>query len=310
MQAMLDALRPRLLVFSRADVWPELATAAMARGVPVAILAATVGPRSGRLGWPVRPLFRSLYAAISYAGAASNADATRLARLGCSPAVLDLAGDPRHDQVLERVPDGKVLRELWDWAAQGEVLVAGSTEPADEPMVVEAFADVRKRRPAARLLVCPHHPGPQRSDRLRADARRRGLEVAVWRGGSPKDAAPCLIVERAGVLADLYALGALAYVGGGMGPHGVHAMIEPAAYALPVIAGPRGHGADAIALFQAGGAAALPLRHAARALAASWEAWLADGAARARAGVAARRVLTAGAAQRTAARLLELVGVR
>src|SRR3989337_483622 len=65
--AMRDAPRPRLLTFSRADVWPELPTAATGRGVPVAILGATVNPRSGRLGWPVRPPLQSMYAAIAYA---------------------------------------------------------------------------------------------------------------------------------------------------------------------------------------------------------------------------------------------------
>lgn len=307
MHAMLDALRPRLLIFSRADVWPELTTAATGRGVPVAILGATVNPRSGRLGWPVRPLLQSMYAAIAYAGAVSHPDAARLARLGCSPAALDVTGDPRHDQVLERIPDGTVLRQLAAWAAPGEVLVAGSTEPTEEPLLLEAFAQVHQQRPAARLLVCPHDPGPRRCHGVAADARRRGLEAAVWRGGSPPTAASCLVAERAGVLDDLYALGALAYVGGGFGSHGVHAVIEPASFAVPVIVGPRGHGGDTIALLQAGGAVALPQRDPAQALARSWEAWLADGDGRVHAGLAARRALAAGAAQRTAVRLLELM---
>ncbi|MBI2402580.1 MAG: hypothetical protein HYV20_07570 [Gemmatimonadetes bacterium] len=278
MQAMLEALRPRLLIFSRADVWPELTTAAMGRGIPVAILGATVGPRSGRLGWPVRHMFRPVYAAIAYAGAASNPDADRLARLGVRPAVLDVTGDPRHDQVLERIPDGKVLRRLADWTAPGEVLVAGSTEPTDDTLLLEAFAEVHLRRPAARLLVCPHDLGPRRSEQVAAHARRRGLEAAVWAGGAPQTAAPCLIVERAGMLDDLYAVGALAYVGGGFGWHGVHAVIEPASYAVPVIVGPRGHGADTIALLRAGGAVALPRLGAAQALVHSWEAAAGRGA--------------------------------
>jgi 3-deoxy-D-manno-octulosonic-acid transferase len=309
MRAMLDALRPRLLVYSRADVWPELTAEAVARGVPVAILGATVGPRSGRLGWPVRSLFSSLYASMAYAGAASTPDAERLARLGMRRTVLHLTGDPRHDQVLDRVPDGVVLRQLAPWAGSGDVLVAGSTEPTDEPLLLEAFEKVLRRRPHARLLMGPHNPRHDRCHRLAADARHRGLDALVWQGGSPPASTACLIVEPMGVLADLYALGALAYVGGGMGPHGLHAVIEPASFAVPVIVGPRGHGADAIALLQAGGAVALPRRGAAVALALSWEAWLADEFSRVRAGLAARGALSSGAAHRTAMRLLEL-GVR
>jgi len=307
MQAMLTALRPRLVVYSRADVWPALTAEAIARGVPVAILGATVGPRSGRLHWPVRSMLHALYAAMAYVGAASRPDAERLARLGVRPAVLDLTGDPRHDQVLDRVPDGTILRQLADWAASGDVLVAGSTEPTDHPLLLQAFSAVVLRRPHARLLMCPHHPSPDRCHQVAADARRLGLGASVWQGGPAQASTSCLIVQRAGALADLYALGTLAYVGGGMGSHGLHAVIEPAAYAVPVIVGPRGHGADAGVLVQSGGAVALPRRQAARALARWWETWLADGAARARAGLAARAALSGGAAQRTATRLLELM---
>lgn len=301
---MLDALCPRLLVFSRADVWPELSAAAMRREVPVALIGATVRPTSGRLGWPVRHMFRSLYAGIAYVGAATTSDAERLVRLGCRPDVLEVTGDPRHDQVLERVPDGKVLRQLVDWAARGEVLVAGSTEPTEEPLLLEAFAEVHRRRPGVQLLVCPHDP--RRADHVVTQARRRALSAAVWSDGPAPAPAACLVVARAGALADVYALATLAYVGGGFGPHGLHAVIEPASYAVPVIMGPRGHGTDATALLQAGGAVALSARDAVPALVRSWEAWLADDRARARAGLAARRVLAAGAAQRTASRLLDL----
>lgn len=305
MEAMLDALRPRLLVFSRADVWPELATVAMRQDVPVALVGATVSPASGRLGWPVRRLFRPLYAGIAYAGATSASDAERLALLGCTPAAVEVTGDPRHDYVLERVPDGSVLRQLVDWAAAGEVLVAGSTEPADEPLLLDAFAEVHRRRPTSRLLACPHDP--RRGGRVVAEARRRGLDAAGWSPGALPNAAPCLVTARAGLLADLYALATMAYVGGGFGPHGVHAVIEPASFAVPVILGPRGHSADATTLLRSGGALALTGRHPAQALARLWETWLDDPAGRTRAGLAARRALTAGAAQRSTARLLELM---
>jgi 3-deoxy-D-manno-octulosonic-acid transferase len=307
MQAMLDALRPRLLVYSRTDVWPELTAQAITRDVPVAILGGTVGPRSGRLGWPVRSLCHPLYASMAYVGAASTSDAERLARLGVIRTLLDVTGDPRHDQVLDRVPDGKTLRRMADWAGSGDVLVAGSTEPTDEPLLLEAFGRVSRRRPHARLLICPHDPSPARCHRLAVEARYRGLEAQVWRDEPPPASSRCLIVERTGVLADLYALAALAYVGGGMGPHGLHAVMEPASFAVPVILGPRGHGADAAMLLRARGALVLPQREAATALAGAWETWLADGPARARTGLAARGALSGGAAQRTATRLLDLL---
>lgn len=307
MAAMLDALRPRLLIFSRADVWPELAWAARAREVPTALIGAMVGPGSGRLRWPVWRLLRSVYGGLSYAGAASGADGQRLLRLGVRPEALEVSGDPRHDQVIERVPDWGAVRPLSAWAVPGSVLVAGSTEPEDDRLLLQAFSRVRRRRPSARLLLCPHRPGETRTAPILAQAGRLGIDTLPWRGGPLEGEPSCVVVERLGLLADLYLLGAVAYVGGGLGGGGVHATIEPAACALPVVVGPRGHSEDVARLLQAGGAATLPDRHAAAALGDVWDHWLNDGSARQAAGWAARRTLETGAATRTAIRLLELI---
>jgi 3-deoxy-D-manno-octulosonic-acid transferase len=306
--AMLEALRPRLLVFSRADVWPELAWAALARGRPVALVGGAVRPHSGRLRWPVRRLLRSVYRGLAYAGAVSGPDGERLLRLGVHPAVLEVTGDPRQDEVIERVPDWGAVRPLASWAAAGAVLVAGSTDPKDDQLLLDALSQLRPHRPTARLLLCPHHPGAARTAWILARARRRGITAVPWRGEPLHDDASCVIVERLGVLADLYLLGTLAYVGGGLGAGGVHAVIEPAACALPVVVGPRGHSEDVARLLQAGGAAALPRGNPLPTLRELWHTWLENAPARQVAGLAARRTLELGAADRTAARLLELIG--
>lgn len=307
MAAMLDALRPRLLIFSRADVWPELAWAALARERTMALVGGMVRRGSGRLRWPLRRMLRSVYHGLEYAGAVSGPDAARLLRLGVRPDVLEITGDPRHDQVIERTPDWSTVRPLASWAAAGGVLVAGSTEPQDDRLMLEALSHLRLRRPAARLLLCPHEPTPARTAGIRTLAHRLGIDTLPWRGGTLEGEAPCVIVERLGVLADLYLLGTLAYVGGGLGAGGVHAIIEPAACALPVIVGARGHAGDVSRLLQAGGAVALPWRDPLDALIRLWESWWDDEPARRRAGLAGRQALELGAAAKTAARLLTLM---
>ena len=314
MDAMLDALTPVLLVLTRAEVWPELVSAALRHGVPVALVGATVSARSQRLRWPARPALRPLYAALGYVGAVSPGDQERLRRLGARAAALEVTGDPRHDQVLERIPDLHPMRPLETWAAGGDVLVAGSTDARDATILLAAFAALRPAHPAARLLLCPHDPGAGPTAHLLALAHRAGVPAAPWRGtgdaavgAGPEREAACVVVERLGVLADLYLLGRMAYVGGGFGRRGVHAVIEPAAYGLPIVVGPRGLAGDARALLDAGGAVSLPAHGAAAALGSIWRRWLADEAARVRTGLAARGALALGAAGRTAERLLEMI---
>jgi 3-deoxy-D-manno-octulosonic-acid transferase len=275
----------------------------------VVLIGGTVRPGSGRLRWPLSRWFTPLYAGLAYAAAASEADADRLAALGVRPNALDLPGDPRHDHVLERLPDPGIFRDFGDWAGAHDVLVAGSSEPDDDPLLLDAFAQIHLERPTARLLLCPHCPSPQRTLGLVRLARERALESEIWKAGPVTSRAPVVIVERPGVLADLYGVGQIAYVGGGFGTKGLHAVIEPAAYGIPVVMGPRGHGPDAALLLAAGAAVALPFpkRERLPALTQAWRRWLAEPRLRTQAGLAARRALKTGASQHIAHRLLGLL---
>ncbi|NNG15381.1 MAG: hypothetical protein HKM89_02790, partial [Gemmatimonadales bacterium] len=136
---VLDALRPDALVFTKLDLWPELATRAASRGISVVIVAATVRPGSGRLRWPVRRLLHPGYAVIQAAGVISPDDGERLTRLGVPADAIHITGDPRMDSVDRRrgaVDPGDPLLRLGDGAT---TLVAGSTWPRDERVLLSAF---------------------------------------------------------------------------------------------------------------------------------------------------------------------------
>jgi 3-deoxy-D-manno-octulosonic-acid transferase len=100
------------------------------------------------------------------------------------------------------------------------------------------------------------------------------------------------VVDRVGVLGDLYALADVAYVGGGFHSAGLHSVIEPAAFGAPVLFGPRctdSRDAGLLIAAQGGRAAAN-----AQELGAALAGWLPDAAARADAGRRAREMVHAG----------------
>lgn len=296
------SLRPQLLVFAKLDVWPELATRIREHGACAALVAGTVRPRSGRLSPVVRRLLRPGYEALEAVGAVSEEDADRLAALGVAREKITVTGDPRADSVLEAVERTSV-EELPPALRDGEpTLVAGSTWPEDEDVLLDAFATVRERLPQVRLVLVPHEPTPAALARIDERAAILGLPAPV-RLSALSDPSTFVVVDRVGILAALYGVATLAYVGGGFTREGLHSVLEPAAWAVPVIVGPRWQDSrDAERLVLAGGARSLPAKGAAAVLQLFWREWIDKEGERAGAGQRAQELVLAerGAAARSA----------
>lgn len=314
----LDLIRPDVIAFSKSDVWPNLTREAARRGIRLALLSGTVPAGSSRLAAPARTLLRPAYARLDRAAAISAADAERLRGLGVRPAALSVMGDAHFDRVLARVdasdPDSALLRPLRaarDAAAAGPTLVAGSTWPPDEERLVAALLAARAGGVPLRLVLVPHEPTPEHLADAEARLARGGLRAErLSLVGERWDGDAVLLVDRLGVLGHLYALADVAYVGGGWGTAGLHSVLEPAAFGLPVLFGPRHANArEAGELVSGGGAISVSKGEE---LTVALLGFLRDDARRRSAGAAARAYVEAGrgAAARGAALLAELIETR
>lgn len=258
---LLQSLRPSALVFAKLDVWPVLVARSKRQRVPVALISATLSEASGRRGLLSSALLRDAYAALDAVGAIDAVNAERLVSLGVRPQVVEITGDTRFDQVAERAAsvnrDSPLLTLL---ASERATLVAGSTWPADETPLSAAWEAVRTQRDPQgnlpRLIIAPHEPTVSHLKPLQHWATRIGARVATLseveqRGRS--DDVDVVIVDRVGVLGELYALAQVAFVGGGFHAAGLHSVIEPAAFGVPVLFGPQHHmSREAGLLLQAG----------------------------------------------------------
>jgi 3-deoxy-D-manno-octulosonic-acid transferase len=292
LDAVLNAVGPTAVVFTKLDLWPELATRAARRGAKIGVIAATVSPGSSRLRWPARALLRPGYAAITAAGAIAKADAGRLADLGVPEACIRVTGDPRFDSALARARTIRDDDPLLILGKGAPTLIAGSTWPADEAHLVSAFAVIRRIRPTARLILVPHEPTPEHLASIDHAAAGAGLPVPV-RLSATDGPAPLLVIDSTGMLARLYAAGTMAYVGGGLGSAGLHSVLEPAACGLPVLFGPNWQNSREAGLLLEARAAMTVGAHP-ESLAAAWAQWITNEEDRKAAGIRALHVVEAG----------------
>jgi 3-deoxy-D-manno-octulosonic-acid transferase len=287
---ILDALAPTALVFSKLDVWPTLVDHAAARDVRLGLISATLSEASSRRYGVARALLGGAYAHLDAVGAVDQEDADRLIALGVRPAAITVTGDTRYDQVWERAQKSPPRSDA------RLTMVAGSTWPSDEKILLPAW---RQSAPSVRLVIAPHEPTPQHLAAIERWARAEGVRHA--RLGDPDAGADLVLVDRVGVLGDLYGTADIAYVGGAFHAAGLHSTLEPAAFGVPVLFGPRyQQSRDARVLIAAG--AAHPVSSV-QELVGRIQDWTRDDAARRQAGDAARNVVHQGlgAAQRSAA---------
>jgi 3-deoxy-D-manno-octulosonic-acid transferase len=306
------AVRPDLLCFTKTEVWPVLASAARAVGARTALVAATVPDGSSRARWPARAVVRPTLAALALVAAVADRDAARLIQLGVPNIAMHVTGDPGIDSAAQRVaaadPYAPHLRPLH--AARRPTLVAGSTWPSDEAVLVPACLELKRSHPTLRLVAAAHEPEEKGMNALEERMRAEGWRaVRLGEVEQTEEAvdADLVVVDRVGVLAELYTTGDLAWVGGGFHGAGLHSVLEPAAAGLPMVFGPRHRSAPAAGELLARGAARV-VTHADDA-AATLGGWLSDVNALASAGAAARDYIRGhrGAAGRTAAFLSELL---
>ena len=212
---------------------------------------------------------------------------------------VDVVGDTRFDRVLDIRNAAKPLPLAERFAGCWKVLVAGSSWPQDEEIIIPYF----NSHPNLKLVLAPHVVS---EEHLQAIERQLARPALRYSKATPKAVAEadCLIIDCYGLLSSIYRYASMAYVGGGFGV-GIHNVPEAAVYGIPVIIGPNNKKfREAQALLRCGGCKEI-------ACAADFEqimdAWLSDKEALATAGKAAGSYIAdnAGAADRIFSKTLQ-----
>ncbi len=309
---VLAAVRPSAIVFTKTEIWPNLVRAATAARIPTALTAATLPETSSRLKWPTRSILRQPLSQLAAVQAIGQADAEGFRSIGAQDAAISVTGDPGIDSAVRRArtadPQAPWLAPFH--ATSAPTVVAGSTWGECEVRLRPALRAARDQTDGLRIVIAPHEPTPGHThpliEGLEADGWRVATLAEVEADGAVGEA-NAIVVDRVGVLAGLYTIGTVAYVGGGFGSAGLHSVLEPAAAGIPTVVGPNYRSsAAAIDMLKEGGVRSV---QDADGLAAVFAGWLGDPEQRASDGESAGRYIDrhSGAARTSADGLLSIL---
>lgn len=233
---LIDALRPRMLAIVETELWPNLLHEAHRSGLPVVIVNGRLSPDRMNRYRRFSALYRPLLARLAAVGAQSDEDADRFEELGVPAAAIRVTGNVKYDLPAPLVSESELRSEL-GLAPARPVFVAGSTGAGEDAPVLDAFEKSRRDLPDLFLVLAPRHP--QRCDDVEGLLRQRDLPFQRLSrlDGHLSEGTSVLLVDTLGQLGRLYALAAVAFVGGSLVPVGGHNVLEPASLGVPVLFG-------------------------------------------------------------------------
>ncbi len=262
--AVLDRIRPSVIVLMELEVWPNLLHLAQARGIPVIIANGRVTEertmrrfRHPLLRWVGRRMFRQL----RWVAAQDNTYAARFVELGVPSERVAVIGSIKYDaaDTSDRIGGQDELAAAMGLDSAKPLLVCGSTGPGEEELLLTAYTRLLEHFPTLQVALIPRKP--ERFDEVAQLIVQHGYACLRRSTGAPllpagvNEPRPVALGDTMGELRKFYALATIVFVGRSLVPMGGSDVMEVAGLAKPILVGPHTDNfAEAVSLLLAEGA--------------------------------------------------------
>jgi 3-deoxy-D-manno-octulosonic-acid transferase len=305
----LDAVRPTLVLIAETELWPNYFIESHRAGARIAIVNGRISERALSRYRYVRPLLREALCSADLVLAQTDDDAYRFLTLGAAPSRVIVTGNTKFD--LESLTAAPLRPELKAFAPGCPILVAGSTAPGEEQIVIDGWRETRLRFGQLALVLAPRHL--ERAAEIERLLRAAQIEYSKASAleADAVGTSNVLLLDTMGDLRATYRSCTAAFVGGSLVPgRGGQSLAEPAAAGVPVLFGPFHENQHAIAAALLEARAGVVVRDAAE-LARAVVSFLDDESERLDTGRRARAVVErmAGGVAATLMRLRPLISV-
>jgi 3-deoxy-D-manno-octulosonic-acid transferase len=228
-------VRPSAVLFMRYDFWPNIIWILSRYKIPTFIVDATMKKNSKRK-LPVAKQFHTfLFKSFLKILTISEKDKESFMEFNIPDKILSVVGDTRFDRVYQKSIEAKKKNLFREEILKGKkILVLGSTWEADEEIILPAIKKIFEYTDDVLVIIAPHEPTAKRLEELEYALK----DISNIRFSYKNDYSneKIILVDSIGILLTLYCYADVAYVGGSF-KQGIHNVLEPAVYGIPVVFG-------------------------------------------------------------------------
>jgi 3-deoxy-D-manno-octulosonic-acid transferase len=240
-----------MLIISKHDTWPNQIWVANECKIPVFLVNASLNDKSSRIKGFAHVLFSEVYNAFDQIYAVSELD-KKLFEENFKNINVNAIGDTKFDQVVLRKEQSKNLTLISEsWLKEKLILIFGSVWPEDLVHLKSPITTLLKKFKNVKIIIAPHQPDEVHLNDIRTFLNK--FEINHFTEQHFTMNTRILLIDSVGILADLYKHAQIAFVGGSF-EQGIHNVMEPAIYGIPIIYGPKHKNSyDAIQLLKNNG---------------------------------------------------------
>lgn len=223
-------VQPKLAVFVKYEFWPNFLKVLKSNKIPIVFISATFREDQAFFKWYGGFMRRALKN-IDHFFVQDNVSKTLIEKRGFTN--VSLSGDTRFDRVSHQIEMDNHVDFISEFVNNRLCIVIGSSWPEDE----EVFIDYINNAPEeVCFIVAPHEIKDNRVNILKNKINKNTVLYSKKEGVKLKEQ-QVFIMNTIGYLSRVYSYADIAYVGGAMGSTGLHNILEPATFGIPIVIG-------------------------------------------------------------------------
>lgn len=233
---------PDMAFFIKYEFWPNYLNQLKTNNIPTFLISGIFREKQAFFKW-YGGFYRQALKAFSHFFVQNEKSKSLINSLGYQN--VSISGDTRFDRVQSIVERNNSLPFIEVFKDNHLTVVIGSSWPKDEELLTNYINQAPEN---IKFIIAPHNIKKEQIDFLQQKITKKSILFSE-KENKNLNQAMVFIVDTIGILTKIYSYGDIAYVGGGFGNPGIHNILEPATFGLPVIIGPNfSHFAEAVAL--------------------------------------------------------------